>query len=203
MGALAIDRSAELFERARGVLVGGVNSPVRAMRAIGRDPVFIARAEGAHVWDADGVRYLDFLSTWGPAILGHAPPAVLGALREALPLGTSFGAPTEREVRFAEAVIDAFPSVERLRMTSSGSEAVMGALRLARAATGREPIVKVAGGYHGAIDGLLAEAGSGLTTFGVPSSPGVTAGATAATRIVPYNDPAAAQAALEGAAAML
>jgi glutamate-1-semialdehyde 2,1-aminomutase len=173
------------------------------MRAIGRDPVFIARAEGPYVWDADGARYLDFLATWGPAILGHAPAAVLAALEEALPLGTSYGAPTEREVRFAEAVIEAFPSVERLRMTSSGSEAVMGAVRLARAATGREPIVKVAGGYHGAIDGLLAEAGSGLTTLGVPSSPGVTAGATSATRIVAYNDPAAAAAALDGAAAML
>ena len=196
-------RSAELFDRAREVLVGGVNSPVRAMRAIGRDPVFIARAEGPWVWDVDGTRYLDFLSTWGPAILGHAPPVVLQALGEALPLGTSYGAPTEREVRFAEAVIDAFPSVERLRMTSSGSEAVMGALRLARAATGREPIVKVAGGYHGAIDGLLAQAGSGLTTLGVPSSPGVTSAATAATRIVPYNDPAAAEAALVGAAAMI
>jgi glutamate-1-semialdehyde 2,1-aminomutase len=183
--------------------VGGVNSPVRAMRAIGRDPLFIARAEGPHVWDADGARYVDFLSSWGPAILGHAPPPVVRALADALPLGTSYGAPTEREVRFAEAVIDAFPSVERLRMTSSGSEAVMGAVRLARAATGREPLVKAAGGYHGAIDGLLAEAGSGLTTLGVPSSPGVTAAATAATRIVAYNDPAAAEAALEGAAAML
>ncbi len=128
---------------------------------------------------------------------------MLRALADALPLGTSYGAPTEREVAFAEAVIDAFPSIERLRMTSSGSEAVMGAVRLARAATGREPVVKVAGGYHGAIDGLLAQAGSGLTTLGVPSSPGVTAAATAATRIVPYNDPAAAEAALEGAAAML
>jgi glutamate-1-semialdehyde 2,1-aminomutase len=196
-------RSAELYDRARRVLVGGVNSPVRAMRAIGRDPLFIARAEGAYVWDADGRRYVDFLSTWGPAVLGHAPAAVRRALEEAVPLGTSYGAPTEREVRFAEAVIDAVPTVERLRMTSSGSEAVMGALRLARAATGREPIVKVAGGYHGAIDGLLAQAGSGLTTLGVPSSPGVTAAATAATRIVPYNDPAAAETALEGAAAMI
>ncbi|HEX2504366.1 MAG TPA: glutamate-1-semialdehyde 2,1-aminomutase [Miltoncostaeaceae bacterium] len=203
LGALPIGRSAELFDRAREVLVGGVNSPVRAMRAIGRDPLFIARAEGPHVWDADGARYVDFLSSWGPAILGHAPPPVVRALADALPLGTSYGAPTEREVRFAEAVIDAFPSVERLRMTSSGSEAVMGAVRLARAATGREPLVKAAGGYHGAIDGLLAEAGSGLTTLGVPSSPGVTAAATAATRIVAYNDPAAAEAALEGAAAML
>ena len=203
ISSLRAPRSAELFDRARQVLVGGVNSPVRAMRAIGRDPVFIARAEGPWVWDVDGTRYLDLLSTWGPAILGHAPPVVLQALGEALPLGTSYGAPTEREVRFAEAVIDAFPSVERLRMTSSGSEAVMGALRLARAATGREPIVKVAGGYHGAIDGLLAQAGSGLTTLGVPSSPGVTSAATAATRIVPYNDPAAAEAALVGAAAMI
>jgi glutamate-1-semialdehyde 2,1-aminomutase len=196
-------RSAELFGRARGVLVGGVNSPVRAMRAIGRDPLFIERAEGAHVWDADGARYVDLLSSWGPAVLGHAPAAVLRAVERALPLGTSYGAPTEREVLFAEAVCAAVPSVERLRMTSSGSEAVMGALRLARAATGREAIVKVAGGYHGAIDGLLAEAGSGLTTLGVPSSPGVTAAATAATRIVPYNDAAAAAAALEGAAAMI
>ncbi len=196
-------RSAELFARAQGVLVGGVNSPVRAMRGIGRDPLFIARAQGPYVWDADGNRYLDFLSTWGPAILGHAPEAVLRAVGEALPLGTSYGAPTEREVQFAEAVCDAVPSVEQLRMTSSGSEAVMGALRLARAATGRDAIVKVAGGYHGAIDGLLAQAGSGLTTLGVPSSPGVTAAATAATRIVPYNDVAAAAAALEGAAAML
>jgi glutamate-1-semialdehyde 2,1-aminomutase len=196
-------RSAELFDRARRVLVGGVNSPVRAMRSIGRDPLFIARADGPYVWDADGARYVDVLATWGPAILGHAAPPVLRALEEALPLGTSFGAPTEREVRFAEGVAEAIPSVEQLRMTSSGSEAVMGALRLARAATGREPIVKVAGGYHGAIDGLLAEAGSGLTTLGVPSSAGVTVGATAATRIVPFNDAAAAGAALDGAAAMI
>jgi glutamate-1-semialdehyde 2,1-aminomutase len=196
-------RSAELFARAQRVLVGGVNSPVRAMRSIGRDPLFVARAEGPHVWDADGNRYVDLLSTWGPAILGHTPEAVVRAVGEALPLGTSFGAPTEREVVFAEAVSAVVPSVEQLRMTSSGSEAVMGALRLARAATGRDPIVKVSGGYHGAIDGLLADAGSGLATLGVPSSPGVTAAATAATRIVPYNDAAAAAAALEGAAAML
>lgn len=196
-------RSLALGERARRVLVGGVNSPVRAMRSIGREPIFVERAEGPFVWDVDGNRYVDLLSTWGPAILGHAAPAVLDAVRDALPLGTSYGAPTEREVLFAEAVIDAFPSVERLRMTSSGSEAVMGALRLARAATGREPIVKTAGGYHGAIDGLLAQAGSGLTTLGVPTSPGVPAAATAVTRIVPYNDLAAAEAALEGAAAII
>jgi glutamate-1-semialdehyde 2,1-aminomutase len=196
-------RSAELFERARHVLVGGVNSPVRAMRAIGRDPIFIDRAAGAYVWDVDGNAYVDYLASWGPAILGHTPPAVVEALTAALPRGTSYGAPTEREVRFAEAVRDAVPSLERLRMTSSGSEAVMGALRLARAATGREPIVKTIGGYHGAIDGLLAEAGSGATTLGVPTSPGVPAGATAVTRLVPYNDLAAAEAALAGAAAII
>jgi glutamate-1-semialdehyde 2,1-aminomutase len=196
-------RSRELFARARQVLVGGVNSPVRAMRGIGRDPLFIDRAEGAHVWDADGTRYVDFLASWGPAITGHADPLVIGDVRDALPRGTSYGAPTEREVLFAEAVVEAFPSIERLRMTSSGSEAVMGAVRLARAATGREAIVKAEGGYHGAVDGLLAQAGSGATTLGVPTSPGVTAGATAATRLVPYNDLAAAEAALEGAAAII
>jgi len=196
-------RSAEAYARARRVLVGGVNSPVRAMRSIGRDPIFIARAQGPHVWDVDGNRYVDYLSSWGPAILGHAAPAVVDALSRALPLGTSYGAPTEREIAMAEAVAAAFPSIEQIRMTSSGSEAVMGALRLARAATGREPVVKAIGGYHGAIDGLLAQAGSGLTTLGVPTSPGVTAGATAATRLVPYNDLAAADLALQGAAAII
>ena len=196
-------RSRELYDRARRVLVGGVNSPVRAMRGIGREPLFIDRAEGAHVWDADGNRYVDFLATWGPAITGHADPMVIGDVRDALSRGTSYGAPTEREVLFAETVCEAFPSIEKLRMTSSGSEAVMGAVRLARAATGREAIVKAEGGYHGAIDGLLAQAGSGATTLGVPTSPGVTAGATAATRLVPYNDLAAAEAALEGAAAII
>jgi glutamate-1-semialdehyde 2,1-aminomutase len=196
-------RSAALFDRARRVLVGGVNSPVRAMRGIGRDPLFIDRAEGVHVWDADGNRYIDYLASWGPAITGHTDPMVIGDIRDALPRGTSYGAPTEREVLFAETVVDAFPSIERLRMTSSGSEAVMGAVRLARAATGREAIVKAEGGYHGAIDGLLAQAGSGATTLGVPTSPGVTSGATAATRLVPYNDLAAAEAALEGAAAII
>ncbi len=196
-------RSAELYERARRVLVGGVNSPVRAMGPIGRDPLFIERAKGPYVWDADGARYVDYLATWGPAILGHAPPAVMRAIEAALPSGTSFGAPTEAEVRFAEAVASAMPSIEQLRMTSSGGEAVAGALRLARAATGRDVIVKTEGGYHGAIDGMLAAAGSGATTLGVPTSPGVPAGATAATRLVPFNDLAAAEAALDGAAAMI
>jgi glutamate-1-semialdehyde 2,1-aminomutase len=173
------------------------------MRSIGRDPLFIDRAEGPYVWDVDGTRYVDYLATWGPAILGHAAPEIVDALRDALPRGTSYGAPTEREVEMAEAVRDAFPAIEQLRMTSSGSEAVTGAIRLARAATGRDAIVKTEGGYHGAIDGLLAQAGSGATTLGVPTSPGVPAGATAATRLVPYNDVAAVEAALDGAAAII
>lgn len=196
-------RSADAFARAKRVLVGGVNSPVRAMRGIGRDPIFVARAQGAHIWDVDGNRYVDYLSTWGPAILGHAHPAVIDAVREQLPNGTSFGAPTEAEIRFAERVADAMPSIEQLRMTSSGSEAVTGAIRLARAVTGREPIVKAEGGYHGAIDGLLAQAGSGPTTLGVPTSPGVTSGAAATTRTVAYNDAEAAATALDGAAAII
>lgn len=193
----------ELLARARRVLVGGVNSPVRAMGAIGRDPIFIDKATGPHLWDTEGRQYIDYLGTWGPAILGHAPPAVVSAIEIALPRGTSFGAPTAREVIFAELVSELVPSIEQLRMTSSGSEAVMGAMRLARAATGREIIVKTIGGYHGALDGLLAEAGSGATTLGVPTSPGVPAGATAATRLVPYNDVAAAAEALDGAAAII
>ena len=201
--SLTDTRSQELFARAKQSLVGGVNSPVRAMRGIGRDPIFIDRAEGTHVFDVDGNAYVDYLASWGQAILGHAPPVVIDDLRDALARGTSYGAPTEREIVFAEAIRDAMPSIERLRMTSSGSEAVMGAVRLARAATGREVIVKTEGGYHGAIDGLLAQAGSGATTLGVPTSPGVTAGATAATRLVPYNDLAAAEVALEGAAAII
>ena len=200
---MSTPRSAELYERARTHLVGGVNSPVRAMSAIGREPIFIERAEGAFIWDVDGNRYVDYLGTWGPAILGHAPPAIIDAVTAALPGGTSFGAPTEREIVFAETVCEMVPSIEMLRMTSSGSEAVMGALRVARAATGREPIVKTIGGYHGALDPLLAEAGSGATTLGVPTSPGVPDGATATTRLVPFNDARAAQDALEGAAAMI
>ncbi len=197
------DASATLFERAQHVLVGGVNSPVRAMRSIGRDPIFIDRAAGPHVWDVDGNRYIDYLSSWGPAILGHAHPGVLAELAGALPRGTSYGAPTEREIVFAETVAQAFPSIQQLRMTSSGSEAVTGAIRLARAATGRDAIVKAIGGYHGAIDPLLVEAGSGATTLGTPNSPGVPEGAVQHTRLVPYNDLAAAEAALAGAAAII
>ena len=202
-GRMGTEQSTRIYADARAVLVGGVNSPVRAMRSIGRDPIFIASASGAHLTDVDGNDYVDYLGTWGPAILGHSHPAVIEAVSAALADGTSFGAPTEREVRFAQAVRAAVPSIEQLRMTSSGSEAVMGAIRVARAATGREVIVKVEGGYHGALDGLLAQAGSGATTLGVPTSPGVPAGATAATRLVPFNDILSAEAALDGAAAMI
>jgi len=170
---------------------GGVNSPVRAMRSIGRDPIFIASGAGARLIDVDGNEYVDWVSSWGPLILGHAHPAVIDAIEEAAALGTTFGAPTAGEVELAAEVVERMPSVEMLRMTSSGTEATMSALRLARAVTGREQVLKFSGAYHGHVDGLLAEAGSGLATQGIPASPGVPAGAAAATVIVPWNDPEA------------
>ena len=178
------------------VLPGGVNSPVRAMRSIGRDPIFIERAAGAEITDVDGNTYVDYVCSWGPMILGHAHPEVIAAVTEAAALGTSYGAPTAGEVELAELVAQRMPAVDMLRMTSSGTEASMSAIRLARAATGRETLVKFAGAYHGHVDGLLAEAGSGLATQGIPSSPGVPASATAATVIVPWNDPDALRRAL-------
>jgi len=189
-------RSAQLYARALTLIPGGVNSPVRAMRSIGRDPLFIESGAGAEIVDADGNRYLDYVCSWGPLILGHAEPGVVAAVRDAATHGTSFGAPTEGEVELAAEIADRVPSVEMVRMTSSGTEASMSALRLARAATGREKILKFAGGYHGHVDGLLAEAGSGLATQGIPASPGVPAAATAATVIVPWNDPDALRAAV-------
>ena len=182
-------RSAELYARAVNYLPGGVNSPVRAMRAIGRDPIFIERGEGAEITDVDGNTFVDYVCSWGPLILGHAHPDVLAAVAEAAALGTTFGAPTAGEVALAEEVTRRVPGVEMLRMTSSGTEAAMSAIRLARAATGRDTIVKFAGAYHGHVDGMLAQAGSGLATQGIPSSPGVPAEATAATVVVPWNDP--------------
>ena len=166
---------------------GGVNSPVRAMRQIGRDPIFVARGEGAELIDVDGNRYVDWVMSWGPLIAGHAHPEVISAVTAAAAAGTSFGAPTEAEVELAAEIVERMPSAEMVRMTSSGTEASMSALRLARAATGRDKIVKFAGAYHGHVDGLLAEAGSGLATQGIPASPGVTAAQAADTVLAPWN----------------
>jgi glutamate-1-semialdehyde 2,1-aminomutase len=182
-------RSAELYERALTLLPGGVNSPVRAMRSIGRDPIFIASGSGSRIRDVDGNDYIDWVGSWGPLILGHADPGVVAAVAGAAARGTSFGAPTAGEVELAWEVAGRMPSVEMLRMTSSGTEATMSTIRLARAVTGREQILKFAGAYHGHVDGLLAEAGSGLATQGIPASPGVPASAAAATVIVPWNAP--------------
>ncbi len=186
--SLTDTRSAELHHRAVHVLPGGVNSPVRAMRAIGRDPVYVERAEGAELIDVDGNTYVDYVCSWGPLIHGHAHPAVIAAVTEAAARGTTFGAPTAGEVELAELVCARMPSVDVLRMTSSGTEATMSALRLARAATGRDKVLKFAGAYHGHVDGLLAEAGSGLATQGIPASPGVPEAAAAQTVVVPWND---------------
>jgi glutamate-1-semialdehyde 2,1-aminomutase len=190
-------RSAALYERARRVLPGGVNSPVRAMGSIGRDPVFIASGSGSLIRDVDGNEYVDWVCSWGPLILGHAHPRVLAAVTEAAARGTTYGAPTEGEVVLAEEVSARLPSVEMLRMTSSGTEATMSALRLARAATGRDRILKFAGAYHGHVDGLLAEAGSGLATQGIPASPGVPVAAAAETVIAPWNSESAVREALD------
>jgi len=198
MTALTDTRSAALYRRALEVMPGGVNSPVRAMRSIGRhDPVFLARGEGAEVVDVDGNRYVDYVCSWGPLIHGHAHPDVLAAISEAAARGTSFGAPTPGEVDLAAEVARRMDGVEMLRMTSSGTEAAMTAIRLARAATGREAVLKFEGAYHGHVDGLLAQAGSGLATQALPSSPGVPAATAAHTVVVPWNEPDALRAATE------
>jgi glutamate-1-semialdehyde 2,1-aminomutase len=181
-------RSAELYARALGLLPGGVNSPVRAMRSIGRDPIFLARGAGSKVWDVDGNEYVDWVSSWGPLILGHAEPSVIAAIVAAAQAGTTFGAPTEGEVELAAEITARIHSIEMVRLVSSGTEATMSAIRLARAATGRDKLLKFSGAYHGHVDGLLAQAGSGLATQGIPASPGVPEAAAAATVIVPWND---------------
>ena len=195
-------RSRELTARAVKAIPGGVNSPVRAMRSIGRDPLWIAAGEGAELIDVDGNRYVDYVCSWGPSIHGHAHPAVLEAIATAAARGTSFGAPTEGEVALAEEIASRVGSIEMVRSTSSGTEASMTAIRLARAATGREKIVKFAGAYHGHVDALLAEAGSGVATAAagrsVPSSPGVPVGTAADTVVVPWNDLEALAAAVAG-----
>ncbi|MFY8082593.1 MAG: glutamate-1-semialdehyde 2,1-aminomutase [Rubrivivax sp.] len=177
-----------LFARAQKVIPGGVNSPVRAFRAVGGTPRFIARAQGAYMWDAEGQRYLDYIGSWGPMILGHGHPAVLEAVHKAAADGFSFGAPTEREIELAEAIIALVPSVEQIRLVSSGTEAGMSALRLARGATGRSKIVKFEGCYHGHADALLVKAGSGLATFGFPTSAGVPAEVVQHTLVLEYNN---------------
>jgi glutamate-1-semialdehyde 2,1-aminomutase len=191
------DRSHELFERAKKSIPGGVNSPVRAFRGVGGDPVFFARGKGALVWDADGNEYVDYVGSWGPLLLGHAHPEVHAAIVEAAASGTSFGAPTEREVLFAEQLCRAVPSMDMVRLVSSGTEATMAALRVARGYTKREKIIKIDGGYHGASDCLLASAGSGVATLGIPGTPGVTKGTVADTLTVAWNDQAGMRAAFE------
>jgi glutamate-1-semialdehyde 2,1-aminomutase len=198
----------ELYRRALDLIPGGVNSPVRAMRAVGLDePLFAVRGEGAFLVDAEGNRYLDWVQSWGPLVFGHADPETVEAVRAAAERGTTFGATTEAEVDLAQEIVDAVPSVERVRLVSSGTEASMSALRLARGFTKRDRILKFAGGYHGHVDALLASAGSGLATLAIPSTPGVPTGVTADTIVCPYNDvDAAADAVMrygEGLAAII
>jgi glutamate-1-semialdehyde 2,1-aminomutase len=183
------EKSEAAFDRARKVLVGGVNSPVRAFAAVGGTPPFIAKASGVHLSDVDGNEYIDYMGSWGPAILGHAPEHVVTAINKQVHRGTSFGAPTDLETRLAEAIVAAIDGVDKVRFVSSGTEAAMTAVRLARGATGRNKIIKCIGCYHGHMDALLVSAGSGAATLGIPSSPGVPAGTVNDTILVAYNDP--------------
>jgi len=182
------EKSRALFERAQSLVPGGVNSPVRAFKAVGGTPFFVARGEGCYLWDVDGNRFVDFVCSWGPLILGHAHPEVVAAVKEAVERGTTYGAPTELEVALAEKIQQAFPSMEMLRLVNSGTEATMSAIRAARGYTGRKKIVKFEGCYHGHADYLLVKAGSGAATFGIPDSAGVPEGTAQDTIVLPYND---------------
>jgi glutamate-1-semialdehyde 2,1-aminomutase len=184
----SIDQNEILFERAKRVIPGGVNSPVRAFRAVGGTPRFVRRAQGAYFWDANGQQYIDYIGSWGPMILGHGHPAVVQAVQQAVTEGFSFGAPTEREIELAEEILKHLPSMEMLRLVSSGTEAGMSAIRLARGATGRSKILKFEGCYHGHADALLVKAGSGLATFGNPTSAGVPPEVVQHTLVLPYNN---------------
>ncbi len=188
------DHSHAAFQRAKRVIPGGVNSPARAFGGVGGEPLFFARGKGAYLYDLDGNRYVDYIGSWGPMIVGHAHEAVVAAIEEAASRGTSFGAPTEAESELAEMIVEAVPSVEKVRLVSSGTEATMSAIRLARGFTGRDVIVKFAGNYHGHVDSLLVAAGSSAATLGVPNSPGVTAGTTRDTLVLEYNDVAGLEA---------
>src|SRR3954468_8802449 len=189
------ERSHALFERARQLMPGGVNSPARAFGGVGGEPLFFARGDGAYLYDIDGNRYIDYVGSWGPLILGHAHRGVVAAIKEAAGRGTSFGAPTEAENELAELIIEAVPSIEKVRLVNSGTEATMSAIRLARGFTGRDVIVKFAGNYHGHVDSLLVAAGSSAATLAVPNSPGVTAGTSRDTLVLQYNDVTGLQAA--------
>ena len=181
-------KSQSLYERAASIIPGGVNSPVRACKSVGADPLFIERGEGCFIYDADGNRYIDYIGSWGPLILGHRHPAVEEAIIKVLERGTSFGAPTDLEIQLAEMVIDAVESVDVVRMVNSGTEATMSAIRLARGVTGRDIVVKFDGCYHGHADTLLVAAGSGVATLGIPGSPGVPEAVAQHTISLPYND---------------
>ncbi len=189
-------RSLALFEEAKKLIPGGVNSPVRAFGSVGSSPFFVSKAAGSKIWDVDGNRYIDYVGSWGPMILGHAHPAVVDAIRRAAKRGTSYGAPTAAEVEMAGTITRAFPSMDQVRMVSSGTEAAMSAIRLARGYTGREKILKFEGCYHGHADSLLVKAGSGVATLGIPGSPGIPAGLAELTITVPFNDPAAVRTAV-------
>jgi len=183
-------RSEQLFRRAQEIIPGGVNSPVRAFRSVGGNPLFIARGQGAYIFDADGNEYIDYVGSWGPLLLGHRHPEILGALERALAIGTSFGAPTAQEVELAEAICDAVPSVEMVRLVNSGTEATMSAIRVARGFTGRDLIVKFEGCYHGHVDSLLVKAGSGIATLGIADTQGVAKAFCDTTIALPFNDSA-------------